>query len=1544
MMFQQDPNQLLPQHSDSSNNSLQVSSALGDSSNPGSTGSQTPSNPTIDGGLSRANSLARTRAIATLKRAASARELKRAASQNRHDASPSPLPSVLPGPEQGNARATEPGISAAAPAPAPAPEPVETIDPGYLAPPSAASAAAVAFSAPHLANDLLSPPLAVPQPTFPPNGVLPDSASAISHHSGSEGGFAHPYTHAGPVIPAPFLLPIPIPLPISAAGGGLTPPLARTPPQPGPTMVSQVARTYAMAKLLGAAGLQAEAEEEQQQLQQQQQQQIQQLQQLQLQQLQQQQLQQQQQQQLQQQLQQQQQQQQQQLQLQQQHIQLQQQQEQQEEINSTLLQAAQPEPSHSHRPLSDGIQHLLVLEPQPEAEADPTQAAAVDADQEEQEELRHEDDELEQEEEEEEEEVHQPEAVIAHPSSPPRPIGAVIPDVPTTPEGAHVQPSPEVVNEGSVFEALTSESEADFVPPEPEAEPESAPPADADVSFAPSAVAAHTSLIESSASGPISVQPEADEPLTQVDSIDTPGLLLSATVNQIKSANDFEEKFLLLFSDTLVIAKPLAPPEGMEGEPRLRAESFMEKPDLDWSFSVERVVHLHRVGLIVHRDRTIAPSPHALMPSFVRHFATNPDGAIAQLMTLTGLSRDPKTIAKLLYQTPELDAQQLTNYICMSGKQEVMDAFISMHAVTGVSIESSLRSFLLGIRFPNDRAPFKNLLIAFSKHWVASNRALIKPAFSSGLAANLIFYIMALNDALHVTDPARQMFSGPRPNYSESDFLQEFRKLDGFGILSDRTLSHIYHSVRAERIQSALAPREGPRLSVRVVKGLPAKLSPHIASEPITVLIDRPDPEFAVRLYGKDFEFTPSVLNFAHTNRITFTITPRTLDAKTITFVKVGRRAPHYVAVPSEAQSISDVDGGESVIPLPRSFSVVIEPPELRHTFTLTIAQGDMVKHRLTFSAEDAHRKRVITNALKERIDICISKKRAQSREEAAASAAAAAAASVAPSFAAGFSSHRAQKSSVSSSSVVGTVGSSRLERREPSPIPPLNPSGAETFAFCEVVAESFLRRVYNHCMPFVSPASAAGSSAASSPMVTGEGLVKPHVTLTFAQSLDAKIAGMGGKQLILSGEQSMLMTHSLRTLHDGILVGAGTAVNDNPQLNARLLPRPPGVNRLPRPIVLDTNLRTPTNCKLLLNYRNGTGRQPLLICARTASGIRAAELEKAGAELAVASCEFDGLLSWRVVLAILARKGITRLMVEGGASVISGLLDSHFVDTLIVTVAPKLIGPQGISHNATLPLAGPSATSARGASDDFNLVTSRQFGRDVVFAWQRKESSVSERQSRYEMTNGQGMSEARDLSVGGHADGPTPATFMQSPVVPVPPKTAPTTTGGFPSTHVKQPLSPTHATHTGAGPSSGSGTPLRASPVPTPASAPPTATSFLGRLASLRRGNSKRGLSSKNNQDAVSPPTTAAGPARVTSGHEHGSDKMLPEIPGENSGNGIHHKIPPQHRKLPPQYYDEPSQSSQSQQQQQQPSGSHHHHQNHHHHENRQHQHQRAF
>ncbi|OLY83552.1 2,5-diamino-6-ribosylamino-4(3H)-pyrimidinone 5'-phosphate reductase [Smittium mucronatum] len=77
-------------------------------------------------------------------------------------------------------------------------------------------------------------------------------------------------------------------------------------------------------------------------------------------------------------------------------------------------------------------------------------------------------------------------------------------------------------------------------------------------------------------------------------------------------------------------------------------------------------------------------------------------------------------------------------------------------------------------------------------------------------------------------------------------------------------------------------------------------------------------------------------------------------------------------------------------------------------------------------------------------------------------------------------------------------------------------------------------------------------SSEPASETSTSEdrGYIYPKVTLTFAQTLDGKISASERKQLLISCKESMVLTHYLRNQHDGILVGVGTILNDNPSLN----------------------------------------------------------------------------------------------------------------------------------------------------------------------------------------------------------------------------------------------------------------------------------------------------------------------------------------------------------------------------------------------------------
>ncbi|KAG1845457.1 dihydrofolate reductase [Suillus subalutaceus] len=209
----------------------------------------------------------------------------------------------------------------------------------------------------------------------------------------------------------------------------------------------------------------------------------------------------------------------------------------------------------------------------------------------------------------------------------------------------------------------------------------------------------------------------------------------------------------------------------------------------------------------------------------------------------------------------------------------------------------------------------------------------------------------------------------------------------------------------------------------------------------------------------------------------------------------------------------------------------------------------------------------------------------------------------------------------------------------------------------------------------------------------------RPLVTLTFAQSLDGKIAGKEGKQLILSGRESMLMTHWMRTKHDAILVGIG-----------RHIPEDERPSHLPRPVILDANLRLRPDCKLLKNYRERKGRRPWVICDAnlTSDGGRKAALEDAGARV-IGVPSVDGFIMIPDLLKVLYNFGIKTLMVEGGATIIDSFLAEPArtkPNIIIVTIAPTLIGDNGVGYGKKL-----SATQI----PSLKHIRTEVMGRDVV-------------------------------------------------------------------------------------------------------------------------------------------------------------------------------------------------------------------------------------
>ena len=142
-----------------------------------------------------------------------------------------------------------------------------------------------------------------------------------------------------------------------------------------------------------------------------------------------------------------------------------------------------------------------------------------------------------------------------------------------------------------------------------------------------------------------------------------------------------------------------------------------------------------------------------------------------------------------------------------------------------------------------------------------------------------------------------------------------------------------------------------------------------------------------------------------------------------------------------------------------------------------------------------------------------------------------------------------------------------------------------------------------------------------------------------------------------------MRLTHQLRSLHDGILVGIGTILSDDPQLTVRQWT---GAN--PQPVVLDSQLRTPPSAKIC--------HHPDKKCwLMTVSSERKMLGEQVDI-LTVDSCTRNAQrVSLEDAMRLLRERGIKSLMVEGGATVITAFLRARLADSLVLTVAPRLVG-----------------------------------------------------------------------------------------------------------------------------------------------------------------------------------------------------------------------------------------------------------------------------
>ena len=215
--------------------------------------------------------------------------------------------------------------------------------------------------------------------------------------------------------------------------------------------------------------------------------------------------------------------------------------------------------------------------------------------------------------------------------------------------------------------------------------------------------------------------------------------------------------------------------------------------------------------------------------------------------------------------------------------------------------------------------------------------------------------------------------------------------------------------------------------------------------------------------------------------------------------------------------------------------------------------------------------------------------------------------------------------------------------------------------------------------------------------------LGRPLVTFKLATSLDGRIATASGESQWITGPPARERAHALRASHDAIMVGTGTVVADDPQLTCRL----PGLgHRSPVRVVIDRHLRIPPAARIIADAH----RVPTwVLTLRSADPGRRAAFLANGVTLIDVNDDGEEQIDLAAALGALGERGITRLLVEGGARLAAAFFRARLVDRLVWVHAPLVIGGDGIPAIAGFDLAALADARA------FERLSTETIGDDVL-------------------------------------------------------------------------------------------------------------------------------------------------------------------------------------------------------------------------------------
>lgn len=177
----------------------------------------------------------------------------------------------------------------------------------------------------------------------------------------------------------------------------------------------------------------------------------------------------------------------------------------------------------------------------------------------------------------------------------------------------------------------------------------------------------------------------------------------------------------------------------------------------------------------------------------------------------------------------------------------------------------------------------------------------------------------------------------------------------------------------------------------------------------------------------------------------------------------------------------------------------------------------------------------------------------------------------------------------------------------------------------------------------------------------------RPHILLKMAQTLDGRIATITGDSQWITNVAARTYGHQLRASYDAVMIGSNTALHDNPRLNVRL-----AAGRNPWRVLIDSQLATPASHHL---FQDAEASKTQVYTSAKALQTKGSAYTRSAARLIAGACAAQGKLDLHEVMQQLYAQGISSVLVEGGAGLITALLQEKLADSVHIAIAPKILG-----------------------------------------------------------------------------------------------------------------------------------------------------------------------------------------------------------------------------------------------------------------------------